>query len=165
MVEAGNLDEAINIYSTLLSEKDLKRIEKRLTLFNLGVIHHQKADPRKALTYWKEAATLPIDEKEALANEEEMAIAAAAFMNLGAHYVLHKEVEKGLGYLQAASELDPDDGEIRYNLAATLATLGRHKDAIKEFEAAEERGVEIAREVIKKMQDGGLVDDDKPSDK
>ena len=48
----------------------------------------QQSSPEKALSYWKQAVTLPIDEKEPLIDAEEMSIAAAAFMNLGAHYVL-----------------------------------------------------------------------------
>jgi tetratricopeptide (TPR) repeat protein len=93
-----------------------------------------------------------------------MNLAAAAFMNLGAHYVLSKEVEKGLGYLQAAADLDPEDGEIRYNLAATLASMGKFEDAIKEFEAAEERGIEIARQVIDKIKQG-MVENEKSVEK
>jgi tetratricopeptide (TPR) repeat protein len=153
-VEANNPDEAIKIYNALLSRPDLSRPEKRLTLFNLGVIHHHKAESTTALSYWKEAATLPIGEKEPLLDAEEMELAAAAFMNLGSHYVLAEETEKGLGFLQAAADLDPDDGEIRYNLAATLGSMGRHDEAIKEFEAAEERGIEMAREVIEKIKQG-----------
>ena len=153
-METNNPEEAIAIYNTLLSRTDLERIEKRLAFFNLGVIHHRKGDSEKGLAYWKDAASIPIGENEALLDSEEMELAAAAFMNLGAHYVLAKDIEKGLGYLQAAAELDPSDGEIRYNLGATLASMGRHEDAIKEFEAAEERGIEIAREVIDKIKQG-----------
>jgi tetratricopeptide (TPR) repeat protein len=135
-----------------------------LALFNLGVIYHQKADQTKALTYWKEAATLPIGENEALLEAEEMNLAAAAFMNLGAHHVLSQETEKGLGFLQAAADLDPEDGEIRYNLAATLASMGKLEEAIKEFEAAEERGIEIARQVIDKIKQG-MAENEKSSEK
>ena len=153
-METNNPEEAIAIYNTLLSRNDLKRIEKRLALFNLGVIHHRKGESETGLAYWKDAASIPVGENEALLDAEELELAAAAFMNLGAHHVLAKDIEKGLGYLQAAADLDPSDGEIRYNLAATLASMGRHEDAIKEFEAAEERGIEIAREVIDKIKQG-----------
>lgn len=124
----------------------------------------QQSSPEKALSYWKQAATLPIDEKEPLIDAEEMSIAAAAFMNLGAHYVLAKETEKGLGYLQAAADLDSDDGEIRYNLAATLASMGKLEDALKEFEAAEERGIKTAREVIDKIKQG-MTENEKSAEK
>jgi len=163
-VEVDNPEEAITIYHTLLARNDLERIEKRLALFNLGVIHHRKGDSEKALTYWKDASSIPIGENEALLDSEEMELAAAAFMNLGAHHVLAKDFEKGLGYLQAAVDLDPTDGEIRYNLAATLASMGRHEDAIREFEAAEERGIEIAREVIDKIKQG-LEENEKSAEK
>lgn len=153
-METNNPEEAIAIYNTLLSRNDLERIEKRLAFFNLGVIYHRKGDSEKGLAYWKDAAFIPVGENEALLDSEEMELAAAAFMNLGAHHVLAQDIEKGLEYLQAAAELDPSDGEIRYNLAATLASMGRHEDAIREFEAAEERGIEIAREVIDKLKKG-----------
>ena len=163
-METNSPEEAIAIYNTLLSRNDLKRIEKRLAFFNLGVIHHRKGDSEKGVAYWKDAASIPVGENEALLDAEELELAAAAFMNLGAHYVLTEDIEKGLEYLQAAAELDPSDGEIRYNLAATLATMGRHEDAIREFEAAEERGIEIAREVIDKIKQG-LEENEKSAEK
>jgi tetratricopeptide (TPR) repeat protein len=63
-------------------------------------------------------------------------------------------MQKGEKYLRKATEMDPQDGEIRYNLAATLAAMGKIEDAIKEFEAAEEKGIEIARQVIDKLREG-----------
>jgi tetratricopeptide (TPR) repeat protein len=120
----------------------------------LGVIYHRRGDERKGLSYWENAAIIPIGDTDALLSAEEMELAAAALMNLGAHHVLARSTEKGLGYLQSAAELDPDDGEIRYNLAATLASMGRQEDAIREFEAAEERGIDIAKEVIEKLRQG-----------
>lgn len=63
-------------------------------------------------------------------------------------------MQKGESYLRRAAELDPHDGEVRYNLAATLAAMGKIEAAITEFEAAEERGIEIARKVIDKLREG-----------
>lgn len=79
---------------------------------------------------------------------------AAANMNLGAHNVISGDIPKGLEFLRKAVELDPADGEIRFNLGATLAGMGKHEDAIREFEEAERRGVEKAREVIEKIKAG-----------
>jgi tetratricopeptide (TPR) repeat protein len=89
-----------------------------------------------------------------LIETEESELAAAANMNLGAYNVISGDVPKGLEFLRKAVELDPEDGEIRFNLAATFAGMGKHEDAIREFEAAEERGVEKAREIIEKIKAG-----------
>ena len=120
----------------------------------MGVIYYRNGDIAKGLAYWRDAVSIPLSETEQLLDVEEAELAAAAYMNLGAHYVLAKEIERGLTYLQTAAELDPNDGEIRYNLAATLASLGRHKEAIREFEVAEGKGIEIAKEVIEKLKKG-----------
>jgi tetratricopeptide (TPR) repeat protein len=82
-------------------------------------------------------------------------------MNLGAHYVLAREAEVGLSYLERAAEMDPEDGEVRFNLGATLGSMGRLDDAIRQFEVAEKMGIEIAREMIEKLERGrgeGKVD-------
>jgi Flp pilus assembly protein TadD len=89
-----------------------------------------------------------------LIQQEETELAAAANMNLGAHYALEKDLDNGLKYMQTAMTLDPEDGEVRYNLAATLAGMGKMEEAIVQFEAAEERGIEVAKEVIKKLKEG-----------
>jgi len=136
----------------LLSRPDLNRLEKRLAFFNLGVIRHQKGDVDKAIGHWNDVISTPVNTNDALMETEEIELAAAANMNLGAHYVLSNEMEKGLRYLLSARELDPDDGEIRYNLAATFAVMDRGDEAIKEFKAAEERGVEAATEVLGKIE-------------
>lgn len=73
---------------------------------------------------------------------------------IGAHYVLSKQMPKGEKYLRRATELDPQDGEIRYNLGATLAAMGKIEDAIVEFERAQERGIEVAGEVVGKLREG-----------
>ena len=159
-MQANKLEEAAEIYNILLSRPDLNRLEKRLAFFNLGVIHHRKGETEKGIKYWQDAVSIPISGTDALIEAEEIELAAAANMNLGAHYVLNKETEKGLKYLQAAADLDPDDGEIRYNLAAALTANGQHEEAIKEFEASAERGIDIAKEVIQKIKEG-LADNEK----
>lgn len=93
-------------------------------------------------------------ENDPLLEAEEKQLAAAACMNLGAHYALAREIETGIKYLESAAELDPEDGEIRFNLGATLASVGKHDKAIKEFEEAEKLGIEIAREMIEKLEKG-----------
>jgi len=107
---------------------------------------------------------MPMTTTDALVEAEEIELAAAANMNLGAHFVLNKQLEKGLGYLQSAAELDPDDGEIRYNLAAALTAGGKHGEAIREFEASAERGVDMAKEIIRKLREGLAENEKKTKD-
>jgi len=149
--DEGKPEKALEIYETLLARDDLTPVERRLANFNLGVIYHRQNDAPNGLKYWAEAAS-PVSQSDPFVMAEENGLAAAANMNLGAHFVLTKDIEKGLRYLEKAVELDPEDGEIRFNLAATLAAQGRFEDAIREFQEAAERGVEIAKEVIKKIE-------------
>jgi len=154
-IEANNAEKAISIYETLLARDDLNRFEKRLAYFNLGVIHHRDGKEAEGLALWKDAVSLPMGgETDPLLEAEEKQLAAAACMNLGAHYALAREVETGIKFLESAAELDPEDGEIRFNLGATLASIGKREEAIKEFEEAEKLGIEIAREMIQKLELG-----------
>ena len=95
-----------------------------------------------------------MDQTDPLLEAEEKQLAAAACMNLGAHFALAREIETGIKYLESAAELDPEDGEIRFNLGATFASIGKHDEAIREFEEAERHGIEIAREMIQKLESG-----------
>ena len=153
-VEANNTEKAISIYETLLAREDLNRFEKRLAYFNLGVIFHRDGKEAEGLAFWKDAVSLPMGETDPLLEAEEKQLAAAACMNLGAHYALARELETGIKFLESAAELDPEDGEIRFNLGATLASIGNREEAIKEFEEAEKLGIEIAREMRQKLELG-----------
>jgi len=162
-VEADDLDSAMADYTTLLIRPDLSLLEIQLANFNLGVLHHRKGDIEKCLSHWEQVASAAVPGSDVLVDIEGIELAAAANMNLGAHYVLNKQMEKGLVYLTNAAQLDPDDGEIRYNIGATLASLGQYEEAISQFEAAEEKGVEAARDVINKIKQG--LDDKKQQHK
>ena len=153
-IEANNAEKAISIYETLLARDDLNRFEKRLAYFNLGVIFHRDGKEAEGLAFWKDAVSLPMGETDPLLEAEEKQLAAAACMNLGAHYALAREMERGIKFLESAAELDPEDGEIRFNLGATLASIGKRDEAIKEFEEAEKLGIEIAREMKQKLEVG-----------
>jgi tetratricopeptide (TPR) repeat protein len=161
-VEDENFDQAIKIYNTLLSRPDTTPLDKRLVFFNLGVIHHRNGQESLGLAYWQDSVAIPFSTSDPLLEAEETELAAAANMNIGAHYVLQKDIIKGMGYLQRAVELDPDDGEIRFNLAATLAGIGKPEDAIREFEAAEQRGIKTARDVINKIKAGMAKSSENP---
>jgi hypothetical protein len=47
-----------------------------------------------------------------LIHQEETEPAAAANMNLSAHYALQKDLDNGLKYIQAAMTLESDHGEV-----------------------------------------------------
>ena len=81
-------------------------------------------------------------------------------MNLGAYYALSQDA-KAIEFLKSAAKLDPDDGEVRFNLGLVLAAAGKYQDAVRELEAAEKRGVKNARETIKQIQEGFLDKGDK----
>jgi tetratricopeptide (TPR) repeat protein len=73
-------------------------------------------------------------------------------MNLGAHFVLENDRDVGLEYMRKALQLNPDDGEIRFNFAATLAAKGEHAQAVEEFEEAEKMGVKQATPIIEQLK-------------
>jgi len=156
---AGKFEEAIDLYKTLLARRDLQPFEKRLAFFNIGVGYHQsnlKKTGEKshdiAMRYWKDAVSIPVVETGSELDKEERALVAAANMNIGSLYVVSKEFETGLKYLQSAAEVTPEDGEVHFNIGVTLIGLGKYEEALKELEAAQDRGIGAAIPAIKEVR-------------
>ena len=151
---AGKLEEGMDLYKTLLARRDLHPFEKRLAFFNLGVGYHQSGEKghATALRYWKDAVSIPIVETGSELDKEERALVAAANMNIGSLYVLSKDFEKGLKHLQSAAEITPEDGEVHFNIGVTLIGLGKYEEALKEMEAAKDRGITGAWGAIEEIK-------------
>lgn len=74
------------------------------------------------------------------------AILADTHTNLGAAYILSQppNAEKALEHLQKALMMNPDDGEVCYNLAAVLEATGQLDDALVAYERSIKLGIERA---------------------
>lgn len=74
------------------------------------------------------------------------AILADTHTNLGAAYILSQppNAEKALEHLQKALMMNPDDGEVCYNLAAVLEATGQLDDALIAYERSIKLGIERA---------------------
>jgi len=104
------------------------------------------------MRYWKDAVSIPVVETGSELDKEERALVAAANMNIGSLYVVSKEFETGLKYLQSAAEVTPEDGEVHFNIGVTLIGLGKYEEALKELEAAQDRGIGAAIPAIKEVR-------------
>lgn len=62
-----------------------------------------------------------------------------ANLNIATAYLQLKEARQGLPYARRAVALDPASGPARVNLGAILSALGRHDEAVIEYQAAAER--------------------------
>lgn len=56
----------------------------------------------------------------------------------GGYYGMKKELDVARQYLQKALDLDPNNFSIRFNLAMTLANMGRREDALKQYKIIEQ---------------------------
>jgi tetratricopeptide (TPR) repeat protein len=151
-MEVMKYDEAITLMDSLLSRTDLNQPERRSMLYNLGVVYHAKGDQDKAAEYWKDSFAITLTEDEVLRDVDAVDCAAATSMNLGSYYFMKKEYEKATAYLEAAEALDPEDGEIYFNLAVALAYLGRDGDSARRLEKAAEKGIEKAKEILERRK-------------
>lgn len=158
-MEAERLDEVEKLYTQLLDRKDLTPHEILFVNYNLGLLHHQQGDTQKAGRFWEDS----LDVVDQLGTSpEEKGLVVAATMNLGTLYVVNGKPEKGLRHLQTAARMEPRDGEIRFNLASALASLGNYVEALKEFRAAEAMGITSSQQPIEKLQQ--IIDEAKKKD-
>ncbi|GAA5970450.1 hypothetical protein JCM21900_003749, partial [Sporobolomyces salmonicolor] len=80
-------------------------------------------------------------------------ILADTHTNLGAAYILMSppRPEKSLEHLQKALMINPDDGEVCYNLAAVLEATGELEEALIAFQRAEKLGIDRAQVNIRNL--------------
>jgi len=132
----------------LLRRDDLTPHEILFVNYNLGLLHHQQGDTKKAGQFWEDALTV-VDQVGT--SPEEKGLLVAATMNLGTLYVVNGRPEKGIVHLRAAQKMEPGDGEIRFNLASALASMGNYVEALGHFKAAEAMGITSSQQPIVKL--------------
>jgi len=80
-------------------------------------------------------------------------ILADTHTNLGAAYILSQppQPDKALDHLQKALMVNPDDGEVCFNLAAVLEATGELDEALVAYERAKKLGIQRADVNIKNV--------------
>jgi tetratricopeptide (TPR) repeat protein len=147
-LEAQRFDELEELYKQLLDRLDLTAHEILFVNYNLGLLHHQLGHTQKAGQFWQKALST-IDRLGDSASERGLVV--AAMMNLGTLHIVNGAPDKGLVHLKKAAEMAPSDGEIRFNLASALASMGEYVEALKEFKAAEMMGITSSQQPIEKL--------------
>lgn len=101
--------------------------------FNLGVVHFQTGDLPSSISSFQASLALSPDSADAHAN-----LASAYIMSTPARPDLAVE------HLSEAARLDPEDGEVQFNLGAVLEACERLEEALESYRRAGERGIERA---------------------
>ncbi|GAA5933616.1 uncharacterized protein JCM15063_001362 [Sporobolomyces koalae] len=160
-LEQGDFDKAATNYQISI---DIK--ETAIAYYNLGVVQYQQHKLAPSITSFEKSLsltdpsvkpTLP-DPKAPLPElTPAQIILADTHTNLGAAYILSKppRPEKALEHLQKALMINPDDGEVCYNLAAVLEATGELDEAMVAFERAQKLGIERAQTNIRNL--GGKI--------
>ncbi|BGP56664.1 hypothetical protein JCM8202v2_004294 [Rhodotorula sphaerocarpa] len=123
--------------------------------YNLGVVQYQLRDLPGAISAFEASIEhTPADVKPTFPDPDQptpdltpaQAILADTHTNLGAAYILSRppDAEKALEHLQKALMMNPDDGEVCYNLAAVLEASGQLDDALVAYERSVKLGIERA---------------------
>ena len=76
---------------------------------------------------------------------------ADAHTNIASAYLMLKNVPEAIKHLEQASNFNPLDGEIQYNLGVVYEATGELDAAKTRFERAETLGVDKAQEALDKL--------------
>ncbi|GAA5874040.1 hypothetical protein JCM16303_002670 [Sporobolomyces ruberrimus] len=160
-LEIGDFDKAAKHY-----QKSIDIKETAIAYYNLGVVQYQLQQLPPSITSFEKSLSLtPPDVKPVLPDPAAplpeltpaQIILADTHTNLGAAYILSKppRPEKALEHLQKALMINPDDGEVCYNLAAVLEATGEFEESMVAFERALKLGIERAQINIRNL--GGKI--------
>ncbi|GAA5900577.1 hypothetical protein JCM8208_000539 [Rhodotorula glutinis] len=143
-------------------KKSVEIKQTSIGYYNLGVVQYQLQDLAASITSFELSLshtppgvkpTLP----DPLAPIPELTpaqvILADTHTNLGAAYILSQppQPDKALDHLQKALMVNPDDGEVCFNLAAVLEATGELDEALVAYERAKKLGIQRADVNIKNV--------------
>lgn len=77
---------------------------------------------------------------------------ADAHTNIASGYLMLKDTENAITHLEQASNFNPLDGEVQYNLACVYEAVDRLDDAKTRFERADLLGIERAQNALEKLK-------------
>ncbi|GAA6035676.1 hypothetical protein JCM8097_004965 [Rhodosporidiobolus ruineniae] len=137
--------------------------ETSIGYYNLGVVQYQlQRLPAAIASFEKSLSLTPPGVKVTLPDPTAplpeltpaQIILADTHTNLGAAYILSQppRPEKALEHLQKALMVNPDDGEVCFNLAAVLEATGELDEALVAFERAHKLGIQRAEVNIRNVQ-------------
>ncbi|GAA5840164.1 hypothetical protein JCM5353_001039 [Sporobolomyces roseus] len=160
-LEQGDFQTAAKFY-----QKSIDIKQTAIAYYNLGVVQYQLQQLPTSITSFETSLkltdpsvkpTLPDPTQPVPELSPAQIILADTHTNLGAAYILSKppRPEKALEHLQNALMINPDDGEVCYNLAAVLEATGELDEAMVAFERAQKLGIERAQINIRNL--GGKI--------
>ncbi|GAA5841029.1 hypothetical protein JCM11251_006788 [Rhodosporidiobolus azoricus] len=131
--------------------------------YNLGVVQYQLQNLSGAISSFERSLALSAEQGIKATHPDPLkpipeltpaqVILADTHTNLGAAYILSQppKPEKALEHLQKALMVNPDDGEVCYNLAAVLEATGELDEALIAFERAHKLGIARAEVNIRNV--------------
>ncbi|BGP41582.1 hypothetical protein JCM10450v2_005632 [Rhodotorula kratochvilovae] len=143
----GDFQEAMTHY-----KKSVEIKKTAIGYYNLGVVQYQLRDLASSITSFEASLahtpagvkpTLPDPLQPVPALTPAQTILADTHTNLGAAYILAQppQPDKALEHLQKALMINPDDGEVCFNLAAVLEATEELDEALVAYERALKLGI------------------------
>ena len=107
--------------------------------FNIGVCYFQMGKYKDAIQSFERSL-------------EYTPHSADAHTNIASGYLMLKDTAKAIQHLEQASNFNPLDGEVQYNLGCVYEAVGRLEDAKTRFERADLAGSERAQKALDKLK-------------
>ncbi|KAI3654045.1 hypothetical protein MP228_000764 [Amoeboaphelidium protococcarum] len=123
----GDVDNALGHFQSYL-QRDKSNAD---VYYNIGNVYFQKGDLDQAKSNWEQSLSIKSS--------------SDAYTNLGNFYLMfdqgdaQKSSQKAIEYYKKATELDPQDGEILFNLGLAYDRNGDHENALQTLQASEEK--------------------------
>lgn len=127
------------------------------SLFNLANCHYTLGNHSEAISHWRKSLHL----EERADTHVNIANALATLKKSNPTGVLNSLAEDPMHHYRRALALSPSDGEIRYNYAVVLEFAGLIDEAIVQYTAAKDLGIEHAEKNLRNVmaKKAGIVAD------
>ncbi|ORX51319.1 TPR-like protein [Hesseltinella vesiculosa] len=137
-MQEGSIDMAMNHY-----HRSVQLAPTAAGYFNIGVCYFQMGKHNDAIEAFEKSLSLDPN-------------SADAHTNIASAYLMMKQVQPAITHLEQASNFNPLDGEIQYNLGRVLEATGKLQEAKSRLERAKVLGIPQADkalvELSKKLQ-------------
>ncbi|KAI9269849.1 hypothetical protein BY458DRAFT_510615 [Sporodiniella umbellata] len=130
----GSIDLAMNSY-----HKSVSIAPSGTGFFNIGVCYFQMGKYKDAINSFERSL-------------EYTPNSADAHTNIASAHLMLKDTKQAIKHLEQASNFNPLDGEVQYNLACVYEATGRIDDAKTRFERAEMMGIDKAQSALEKIK-------------
>lgn len=128
--------------------------------FNIGVCYFQMGNYKLYFSTWPSfhltLYTRTGKHKDAIKSFERSLEytpnSADAHTNIASSYLMLKDTANAIKHLEQASNFNPLDGEVQYNLACVYEAVGRLQDAKVRFERAGLMGIDRAITALEKLK-------------